>query len=84
MACGTGKTYTALNVVEQETNKNGFILFLVPSIALLSQTLKSWLNDTTGIIYPVCICSDTSSSKVKILIQMILLLLIYHFQLLQM
>lgn len=65
MACGTGKTYTALNVVEQETNKNGFILFLVPSIALLSQTLKSWLNDTTGIIYPVCICSDTSSSKVK-------------------
>lgn len=65
MACGTGKTYTALNIVEQETNKNGFILFLVPSIALLSQTLKSWLNDTTGIIYPVCICSDTSSSNVK-------------------
>ncbi|WP_407377967.1 DEAD/DEAH box helicase [Megamonas funiformis] len=65
MACGTGKTYTALNVVEHETNKNGFVLFLVPSIALLSQTLKSWLNDTTGIIYPVCICSDTSSSKVK-------------------
>ena len=65
MACGTGKTYTALNVVEQETNKNGFILFLVPSIALLSQTLKSWLNDTTGIIYPVCICSDTSSSNIK-------------------
>ena len=65
MACGTGKTYTALNIVEQETNKNGFILFLVPSIALLSQTLKSWLNDTTGIIYPVCICSDTSSSNIK-------------------
>lgn len=40
MACGTGKTYTALNIMETETQKNGFALFLVPSIALLSQTLR--------------------------------------------
>lgn len=65
MACGTGKTYTALKVVERETNNNGLALFLVPSIALLSQTLKSWLNDTESKIYPVCICSDKSSSKLK-------------------
>lgn len=65
MACGTGKTYTALNVVERETNKTGFALFLVPSIALLSQTLREWMNDTSGVIYPVCICSDASSSKIK-------------------
>lgn len=65
MACGTGKTYTALKVVEQQTNNNGLALFLVPSIALLSQTLKSWLNDTTSKIYPICICSDKSSSKIK-------------------
>ena len=62
-ACGTGKTYTALKIVEDQTQKNGFALFLVPSIALLSQTLREWMNDTTGRIYPVCICSDTSSSK---------------------
>lgn len=65
MACGTGKTYTALNIVEKETNQNGFALFLVPSIALLSQTLREWMNDTTGVIYPVCICSDASSSKLQ-------------------
>lgn len=37
MACGTGKTYTSLKIVEQETNKKGLVLFLVPSIALLGQ-----------------------------------------------
>lgn len=64
-ACGTGKTYIALNIVEEQTRKNGFALFLVPSIALLSQTLREWMNDTTGRIYPVCICSDASSSQMK-------------------
>ena len=64
-ACGTGKTYIALNIVEDQTGKNGFALFLVPSIALLSQTLHEWMNDTTGRIYPVCICSDASSSQMK-------------------
>ena len=64
MACGTGKTYTALNVVEKETHKSGLALFLVPSIALLSQTLREWMTDTSGVIYPVCICSDSSSSKI--------------------
>lgn len=63
MACGTGKTYTALNIMETETQKNGFALFLVPSIALLSQTLREWMNDTTTTIYPVCICSDPSASE---------------------
>lgn len=63
MACGTGKTYTALRIMEEQTQKNGFALFLVPSIALLSQTLQDWMNDTTGTIYPVCICSDAKSSK---------------------
>ena len=43
MACGTGKTYTSLKIVEQLTDKNGFILFLVPSIALLGQTLNAWM-----------------------------------------
>lgn len=65
MACGTGKTYTALNIMENETGGNGFALFLVPSIALLSQTLREWMNDRHEIIYPVCICSDASSSNVN-------------------
>lgn len=65
MACGTGKTYTALKIVEQTTKNNGFALFLVPSIALLSQTLKAWSADSITRIYPICICSDASSSKVN-------------------
>ena len=65
MACGTGKTYTALKIMEQQTKNNGFALFLVPSIALLSQTLKAWTEDTTGNIYPICICSDKSSSDMN-------------------
>lgn len=64
-ACGTGKTYTALKIVEDQTHKDGFALFLVPSIALLSQTLREWMNDTTGRIYPICICSDASSSRMS-------------------
>jgi predicted helicase len=35
MACGTGKTYTALKIAEKETGGEGLVLFLVPSIALL-------------------------------------------------
>jgi predicted helicase len=39
MACGTGKTFTALKIAEELAGKNGRVLFLVPSLNLLSQTL---------------------------------------------
>ncbi len=42
MACGTGKTYTSLKIAEAETEGKGIVLFLVPSIALLGQTLREW------------------------------------------
>ena len=58
MACGTGKTFTSLRIAEMMTNGSGWILFLVPSIALLSQTLAEWRNQVKGDFYPVCICSD--------------------------
>ncbi len=59
MACGTGKTYTSLKIVEQLTDKHGFILFLVPSIALLGQTLNAWMSDRTEPMRAICICSDS-------------------------
>jgi predicted helicase len=37
MACGTGKTFTSLKITEQYLDRKGFVLFLVPSISLLSQ-----------------------------------------------
>lgn len=58
MACGTGKTFTSLKIAEQETNNNGLVLFLVPSIALLGQTLREWSAQASKPINPICICSD--------------------------
>ena len=67
MACGTGKTFTSLKIAENETNKNGLILFLVPSLALLGQTLREWTNDVDNDtkLYPICICSDSKISSKK-------------------
>lgn len=59
MACGTGKTLTALKIAERETNENGLILFLVPSIALLGQTLNEWNAQANKPIYSIVICSDS-------------------------
>jgi predicted helicase len=63
MACGTGKTFTALKIAEHETPDHGFVLFLVPSIALLSQTLREWTAETDKAIFPICICSDPEVSN---------------------
>ena len=45
MACGTGKTYTSLVIAQKMVNPGGTVLFLVPSISLLSQTLRAWTAD---------------------------------------
>lgn len=63
MACGTGKTFTSLRIAENETNNNGLVLFLVPSIALLGQTLREWSSDAIDPIKPICICSDSRITR---------------------
>ncbi|MFN8436392.1 MAG: type ISP restriction/modification enzyme [Cytophagales bacterium] len=65
MACGTGKTFTSLRIAEKETNGEGLVLFLVPSIALLGQTLNEWSNDAQKPINAICICSDAEITKKK-------------------
>lgn len=65
MACGTGKTFTSLRIAENETNGKGLILFLVPSIALLGQTLNEWSAQSLEKINPICICSDPEITKKK-------------------
>lgn len=65
MACGTGKTFTSLKIAENETNGKGLILFLVPSIALLGQTLEEWYAEANEPIKAICICSDSEVSKKK-------------------
>ncbi len=63
MACGTGKTFTSLKIAENETGGKGVILFLVPSIALLGQTLREWSADADEPINAICICSDPEISR---------------------
>jgi len=65
MACGTGKTFTSLKIAEKLTDGEGFVLFLVPSIALLGQTLEEWITHAEHPINPICICSDPEVSKRK-------------------
>ena len=63
MACGTGKTYTSLKIMEQMTPKDGFVVFLVPSIALLGQTLNAWMADKVDDMRAVCVCSDAKVTR---------------------
>lgn len=63
MACGTGKTYTSLKIMEQMTPKDGFVLFLVPSIALLGQTLNAWMADKQDDLRAICVCSDAKVTR---------------------
>lgn len=65
MACGTGKTFTGLRVAEEQTNNEGVVLFLVPSIALLGQTLREWTADAREPINAIAICSDREVTKEK-------------------
>ncbi|MEB3020030.1 DEAD/DEAH box helicase [[Mycobacterium] crassicus] len=66
MACGTGKTFTALKIAERTAADNGGaarILFLVPSISLLSQTLRAWTAQTELDLRAFAVCSDTKVSR---------------------
>lgn len=58
MACGTGKTFTSLKLAEEMVGAGGSILFLVPSIQLLSQSLREWTAQSEVDIRPFAVCSD--------------------------
>ncbi|WP_371782131.1 DEAD/DEAH box helicase [Streptosporangium subroseum] len=59
MACGTGKTLTSLRIAEDLVPTGGSVLVLVPSISLLSQTLKEWTAEAKVPLRPFAVCSDT-------------------------
>lgn len=62
MACGTGKTFTALKIAEKVA-PTGHILFLVPSLSLMSQTLHEWTAESVRPIHSLAVCSDTTIGK---------------------
>ncbi len=79
MACGTGKTFTALKIAEQlpsppaplplgegpGVRANGLVLFLVPSISLLSQSLREWTAEAERPLHCVAVCSDSKASQTE-------------------
>ena len=71
MAPGTGKTFTSLKIAEalmKDQKKHQFyVLYLVPSIQLLTQTLFNWNNDVSDDIHMTSfsVVSDNKANKKK-------------------
>ncbi|WP_165784852.1 type ISP restriction/modification enzyme [Bifidobacterium parmae] len=65
MACGTGKTLTSLRLTEEMTGEGGTVLFLAPSISLVSQSMRDWVNQTRRRINVYVVCSDGKASKLS-------------------
>ncbi|WQX58441.1 DEAD/DEAH box helicase [Helicobacter pylori] len=63
MACGTGKTYTSLKIMEALEPK--ITLFLAPSIALLSQTFREYAQEKSEPFYASIVCSDDKTAQSK-------------------
>ena len=63
MACGTGKTLTSLKVAEKLAGAGKRVLFLVPSLSLLSQTLTEWTQESETPLHSFAVCSDSDVGK---------------------
>jgi predicted helicase len=66
MACGTGKTFTSLKIAEDLVGAGGLVLFLVPSLALMAQTVREWTTDTGIPLRSFAVCSDTQVGKRRV------------------
>jgi predicted helicase len=63
MACGTGKTFTGLKIAEAMVGAGGTVLVLVPSLSLMSQTIREWTIDSTTPLRSFAVCSDAQVGK---------------------
>ncbi|WP_223875100.1 DEAD/DEAH box helicase family protein [Nanchangia anserum] len=66
MACGTGKTFTALEIarhVVEDGQGRARIAFFVPSLALMSQTLHEWASEYAGVFTAWSVCSDIKVNR---------------------
>lgn len=66
MACGSGKTFAALKIAEAMAGAGKRVLFLVPSLSLLSQTLTEWTQESATPLHSFAVCSDSTIGKKKI------------------
>ena len=63
MACGTGKTFTGLKIAEDIAGPGKTVLFLMPSLALMSQSIREWTIDTAISLRAFAVCSDVQVGK---------------------
>jgi len=63
MACGTGKTFTSLKIAEAQAGAGKRVLFLVPSLSLLSQSLTEWTQESEIPLHSFAVCSDSDVGK---------------------
>lgn len=63
MACGTGKTFTSLKIAEAMVGAGKRVLFLVPSLSLLSQSLTEWTQESETPLHSFAVCSDSDVGK---------------------
>ena len=63
MACGTGKTFTSLKIAEELAGKGKIVLFLAPSLHLVSQTLTEWTQQSAFKLSCFAVCSDSEVGK---------------------
>ena len=65
MACGTGKTFTSLRIAEELAGVGKTVLYMVPSLALMSQTVREWKNDAKIDFTAFSACSDDKVGRKK-------------------
>jgi predicted helicase len=65
MACGTGKTFTGLRIAETLAGRGKLVLFMVPSLALMAQTVTEWKNDCQTDFTAFSACSDAKVGQRK-------------------
>ena len=63
MACGTGKTFTALTIALELVGPGKSVLFLVPSLSLMSQSVREWTIDAKVPLRSFAVCSDAQVGK---------------------
>ena len=63
MACGTGKTLTALHIAERQIGIGKIILYLVPSISLILQSMREWSDNANLKHNYMAVCSDKSTGE---------------------
>lgn len=63
MACGTGKTFTALRLMEDVVPPEGRVLFLAPSISLVAQSLREWTAESLQPFHAFVVCSDSKVGR---------------------